>query len=302
MRIGLGLGLAMVVACACHTEFDPCDELDFREFPDTASAMTAILDEAGPAKVYAVGEYHPTRVPNGARTPLSRFTGEIMDLLVPRSRHLVVETWLDDDCDAAGRQVRKEVQDATGRPPSTGTDIEALVMKSRKKKLETHGLPMTCIEHGSLLDPTGRVDFLRLLELITEKLGTTARSLVSDRKPDERWARSNPGGIAEVDRAVIVYGGALHNDLYPRWPLAALSYAKGLQKDLGGGVIELDLVVPEVVAPMPMVRLEDWFPLIGRSSPDRVIVWQRGPQSYVLILPAKDQLTANVAKPVARPY
>ena len=283
MRIGLGLGLAMVVACACHTEFDPCDELDFREFPDTASAMTAILDEAGPAKVYAVGEYHPTRVPNGARTPLSRFTGEIMDLLVPRSRHLVVETWLDDDCDAAGRQVRKEVQDATGRPPSTGTDIEALVMKSRKKKLETHGLPMTCIEHGSLLDPTGRVDFLRLLELITEKLGTTARSLVSD-------------------RAVIVYGGALHNDLYPRWPLAALSYAKGLQKDLGGGVIELDLVVPEVVAPMPMVRLEDWFPLIGRSSPDRVIVWQRGPQSYVLILPAKDQLTANVAKPVARPY
>jgi hypothetical protein len=206
-----------------------------------------------------------------------------MDLLVPRSRHLVVETWLDDDCDAAGRQVRKEVQDATGRPPSTGTDIEALVMKSRKKKLETHGLPMTCIEHGSLLDPTGRVDFLRLLELITEKLGTTARSLVSD-------------------RAVIVYGGALHNDLYPRWPLADLSYAKGLQKDLGGGVIELDLVVPEVVAPMPMVRLEDWFPLIGRSAPDRVIVWQRGPESYVLILPAKDLLTANVAKPQVRPY
>jgi hypothetical protein len=283
MRGAIGLGLAMVVACACHTEFDPCDELDYREFPDTASAMTAILDEAGPAKVYAVGEYHPTRVPTGARTPLSRFTGEIMDLLVPRSRHLVVETWLDDDCDAAGRQVRKEVQDATGRPPSTGTDIEALVMKSRKKKLETHGLPMTCIEHGSLLDPTGRVDFLRLLELITEKLGTTARSLVSD-------------------RAVIVYGGALHNDLYPRWPLADLSYAKGLQKDLGGGVIELDLVVPEVVAPMPMVRLEDWFPLIGRSSPDRVIVWQRGPESYVLILPAKDLLTANVAKPQARPY
>lgn len=283
MRGAIGLGLAMVVLGACYADFDPCDELQFREYPDTASAMTAILEEAGPAKVYAVGEYHPTRGATGARSSLSRFTGEIMDLLVPRSRHLVVETWLDGDCDAASRQVRKEVQDTTGRPATTGTEIEALVMKSRKKKLETHGLPITCIEHGSLLDPTGRVDFLRLLELITEKLGSAARALVSD-------------------RAVIVYGGALHNDLYPRWPLADLSYAKGLQKDLGGGVIELDLVVPEVVAPMPMVRLEDWFPLIGRAAPDRVIVWQRGPESYVLILPAKDLLTASVAKPrVPRP-
>lgn len=282
MRGTIGLGLAMVAICACHTEFDPCDEIEFREFPDTRAAMTAILDDAGPAKVYAVGEYHPTRGVAGTRSPLSRFTGEIMDLLVPRSRHLVVETWLDDDCDAAGRQVRKEIQDTTGRPPTTGTDIEALVMKSRKQRLETHGLPITCIEHGSLLDPTGRVDFLRLLELITEKLGSAARALVSD-------------------KAVIVYGGALHNDLYPRWPLADLSYAVGLQKDLGGGVIELDLVVPEVVAPMPMVRLEDWFPLIGRSAPDNVIVWQRGPGSYVLILPAKDLLTANVAKPQVRP-
>jgi len=275
------IGLAMALLCACHTEFDPCDELAFREYPDTATAMAAILDEAGPAKVYAVGEYHPARAPNGARSPLSRFTGEIMDLLVPRSRHLVVETWLDDDCDAAGRQVRKDIQDATGKPPTTTTDIEALVMKSRKKKLETHGLPITCIEHGSLLDPTGRVDFLRLLELITEKLGSAARALVSD-------------------KAVIVYGGALHNDLYPRWPLAELSYAQGLQKDLGGGVVELDLVVPEVVAPLVMVRLEDWFPLLGRSAPDNVIVWERGPGSYVLILPAANLLTANVAKPQLR--
>ena len=278
---GLAAAAWCVLVCACHTVYDPCDDIEYREFSDTASAMTAILDDAGPAKVYAVGEYHPTRATAGARTPLSRFTHEIMDLLVPRSRHLVVETWLDQDCDTAGRQVRKEVQDATGRPPSSRADIEALVMRSRRDKLETHGLPMTCIEHGALLDPTGRVDFLRLLELVTEKLGETARALVSD-------------------RAVIVYGGALHNDLYPRWPLADLSYAQGLQKDLGGGVIEIDLVVPEVVAPMPMVRIEDWFPLLGRSAPDRVIVWERGPSSYVIILPAKDLLTANVAKPVVR--
>ena len=278
------LAIAAAAACllgGCFAVYDPCDDLVYREFPSTAAAMDTLLDEAGPTKVYAVGEYHPTRAMQ-ASSPLSRFTHDILDKLVPRSRHLVVETWLDDGCDSASRQVKREVQDATGRPAGQGLDIEALKMRSALRRLETHGLPMTCFEHGALLDGTGRVDFLRLLELVTEKLGSTARSLVSE------------------DRAVIVYGGALHNDLYPRWPLEDLSYARNLSKDLGGGVVEIDLVVPEVVAPMPMVRLEDWFPLLGRAAPENVILWERGPSSYVLILPAADLLVASVAKPVAR--
>ncbi len=154
-------------------------------------------------------------------------------------------------------------------------------MKSAKLRLQTHALPMTCIEHGALLDAMGRVDFLRLLELVTEKLGSTARALV------------------ESDRAVIVYGGALHNDLYPAWPLETLSYAHQLSADLGGGVIELDLVVPEVVAPLPMVRREGWFPLLGLAAPDRVLLWERGPESYVIILPARDLEARKVALPIA---
>ena len=279
MRLAIAVA-ACLLGC-CYAVFDPTDDLAFREFPSTAAAMDALLDEAGPAKVYAVGEYHPSRALKTS-SPLSRFTHDILDKLVPRSRHLVVETWLDDGCDGTSGLVRREIEDSTGRPAGQGIDIEALKMKSALRRLQTHGLPMTCFEHGALLDGTGRVDFLRLLELVTEKLGSTARALVSD------------------DRAVIVYGGALHNDLYPRWPLEDLSYAKGLQKDLGGGVIEIDLVVPEVVAPMPMVRLEDWFPLLSRAAPENVILWERGPSSYVLILPAADLLVASVAKPVAR--
>jgi hypothetical protein len=278
----LAIAVAACVLGGCYAVYDPCDDLAFREFPSTAAAMDALLDEVGPAKVYAVGEYHPTAATRGrAASPLSRFTHDILDKLVPRSRHLVVETWIDDGCGGASAQVKREVQDATGRPAGQGVDIEARRMKSALARLQTHGLPMTCIEHGALLDGTGRVDFLRLLELVTEKLGVAARALVSD-------------------KAVIVYGGALHNDLYPRWPLEDLSYAKGLQRDLGGGVVEIDLVVPEVVAPLPMVRLEDWFPLLGRAAPENVILWERGPGSYVLILPAADLLVASVAKPVAR--
>ena len=273
----------VVVLCAqaaCYVNYDPVDEMTYREYPDSASAVSAILEEAGHARVYAVGEYHPRPTPNAPKSPLTRFTTEILELMLPRARHLVIETWIDDGC-AATSTVSREVAAMTGRSPSSTTQIEALVMKSAKLRLQTHALAMTCIEHGSLLDAMGKVDFLRLLELVTEKLGSAARQLV------------------ESDRAVIVYGGALHNDLYPAWPLESLSYAHKLSEDLGGGVIEIDLVVPEVVAPMPMVRREGWFPLLGLAAPDRVLLWERGPESYVVILPAQDLEARKVALPIA---
>jgi hypothetical protein len=65
---------------------------------------------------------------------------------------------------------------------------------------------------------------------------------------------------------------------------------------MGGHVLEIDLVVPEVVAGMEMIRSEPWFPLLGRASPSRVLVWERGPGSYVVILPAQTEAVARVAK------
>ena len=52
-------------------------------------------------------------------------------------------------------------------------------------------------------------------------------------------------------------------------------------------------MVPEIVAPMAMIRREPWFPLLGRAAPDRVVVWMRGPNSYVVILPAKNDIVAQ---------
>jgi hypothetical protein len=272
--------LALTVLCGCHALYDPVAEIPHAEYVDTTTAIRAVLDEAGAAKVYAVGEYHP-RAGMAMQTPLAWFTGEIMALLVPRSRHVVIETWSDPGCTIASRRVQAEVASTIGRPASTSAELSALVQASQRNQLATHGLPISCIEHGALLDPTGRVDFLRLLELVTEKLEATTRALVDD------------------DRAVIVYGGALHNDLYPRWPLADLSYARPLARELRGGVVELDLIVPEVVAPLAMVRLEPWFPLLGRAAPGRVVVWQRGPASFVVILPAQSLEPAKVALPIA---
>lgn len=272
------LVVALAMLCSCHL-YDPVDDIDYREFPDTASAVTAILDEVGDVRVYAVGEYHPARAVSPKTSPLQRFSTDIIDLLVPHAQQLVVEAWLDPGCQDTD-ELQTQVAQAMGHSPTTTDDIAALMDRGAKLRIKTHGLPMSCIDHQTVFDDYGRVDFLRLLLLVTDKLGSMTRAVMA-------------GG-----HRVIVYGGALHNDLYPRWPLEQLSYAQPLAQELGGGVLELDLVVPEVVAPMELVRSEGWFPLLGRAAPGRVLVWERGPMSYVLILPAQDLEAAKVALPV----
>ncbi|HEU0036582.1 MAG TPA: hypothetical protein VFQ53_38480 [Kofleriaceae bacterium] len=267
--------LACVVVAACTTPYDPVAEIPHAEFATTSDAVAAILADAPGTRVYAIGEYHPTAELTPRSSPLARFTTEIVGQLEPRAQHLVVEAWFDPSCVRGADPVQTQIQAATSRPPSQQSDLAGLVMRAGQG-MQLHGLPMTCIEHGSVLDAKGRVDFWRLLALVTEKLHDTTEALVAQ------------------GRDVIVYGGALHNDLYPRWPLEELSYARSLATEVP--VLELDLVVPEVVAPMASIRQERWFPLLARASPDRVVVWERGPGSYVLILPAQSDAVARVAQ------
>jgi hypothetical protein len=274
--------IAILVLCTACTLFDPIAEVPqgHREFVDTKDAIGAILGENAQPRIYAVGEYHQTRASISATSSLARFTSEIVGLLEPHARHLVVETWVDPSCWTRpdGGNTDQQVAARTSRPSTTSMEVMRLVKRSQTMHMVAHTLPMTCLEYDSVVDASGHINFLLLLELVTMKLAETTRALVGQ------------------DRAVIVYGGALHNDLYPRWRLDELSYAKQLSAELGGGVLEIDLVVPEVVAPIAMIRSEPWFPLLGRASPGRVLVWKRGPASYVVILPAQSEEVARVAK------
>lgn len=244
------LAIAVLALSACRA-FDPIAEVphSHREVASTADAIAAIVDENPGTQVFAVGEYHQRRV---GKTSLASFNADVLPVLAPRAKSVVVEAW-------------DPVPD----------DVAELMMRALELHVPAVSLPMTAIEQDAVVDASGHLDFLLLLELVTEKLGERTHALLA-RGP------------------VIVYGGALHNDLYPRWPLDALSYAKPLAKETK--VLEIDLVVPEVVAPMQMIRSEPWFPLLGRASPARTIVWQRGPRSYVVILPAQSEEVSRVAK------
>src|SRR5579859_1446134 len=191
----------LVVLAACGA-YDPIAEVPHgsRELPDTKAAIEAILAENPTPRVYAIGEYHQTRNAIAKTSPLARFTHEIIDLLEPSARHLVVESWADSACWA-----KPDLDAITQRPGTTQMEILRLVRRSQQIHMDAHGLPMTCIEHSALRGD----NVLLLLETITDKLHETIDGLLAE----------------DPDHAVIVYGGALHNDLYPRWPLDELSYA-----------------------------------------------------------------------------
>jgi hypothetical protein len=274
--------LLVAMIAACGATYDPVDEVphSYRELPDTATAILTILAENPPPRVYAIGEYHQSRTAIARTSPLARFTREIISLLEPHAKQLVIEAWLDHACDSSA-QLAHDVAAVTGRPAATQMEMLRLVDRGQQAGLQLHTLPMTCIEQDAMIDAHVGVNFLMLLELITDKLHATTRAL----------AETDP------QHAVIVYGGALHNDLYPRWPLEELSYARPLAHELGDhSVLEIDLVVPEVVMNMSLVRDEAWFPLLARVAPQRVLVWQRGPGSYVVILPAQPDTFEAVAR------
>ncbi len=262
----------LTLIAACSTAYDPVDDIPHRVLPNTGAAIRTILAEAGNAQVYAVGEYHVSSpLDDRAAAPLAHFTDDIVGRLSTWADDLVVEAWFDASCTSAGNDSGAQIQAATNRLPATVTDLTQL--GSTTAKLPMHGLPMTCIEHSSMLDAKGRVDFYRLLLMVTDKLRESTEALVKQ------------------GHSVIVYGGALHNDLYPRWALEELSYAAKLAKQTT--VLEIDLVVPEVVESLKVLWREPWYPLLARSGPDRVLLWERGPNSYVIILPAKSEAVAQ---------
>jgi len=265
----------LLVVAGCHA-FDPVEEVPHhhREVATAAEAIRLILDENPHPRVFAIGEYHQSRKAPTQTSSLTRFTREIVPLLDQEAHQLVVETWVADACHANAQAFAAAID----RPNTTQMELLDLRRTSLRVHLQPHDLPMTCLEQDTLMDPRKGIDVLLLLEVITQKLHDTTAEL----------AATGP---------VIVYGGALHNDLYPRWPLETLSYAAPLERELGAGsVLEIDLVVPEIVAPLRMVRDEPWFPLLARASPQRTIVWKRGPGSYVVILPAESEAVAKVAQ------
>ena len=139
----------------------------------------------------------------GVRSSIARFTDEILPAIAPRASHLIVETWVSRGaCGETEKQVTKDVARTTERPAETENEIVRLLRRAKELGVAPHVLDVDCHEYQTLIARGGGVDYDRLLAMTGQHLGRAIQQALALPRPADR-------------PLVLVYGGALHNDLAP---------------------------------------------------------------------------------------
>jgi hypothetical protein len=233
-----------------------------------AAALESIIARARP-RVLGVGEVHLVAGGPAVRSALSRFTDDMLGVLEGHATDVVVETWVADGrCGAVEKTVTADVRATTERPPEMENEITRLLRRAGELRMRPHVLRMRCDHYQEIRASSGEVDYDKLLTLIGRELLGNVKRVLAGKK----------------DAAVIVYGGALHNDRAPNEGVAAYSYGVVLAAEHGPGYVELDLYVPELIAGDAVLAAEPWFPLVA-SAGDKVLLIERGASSYIILLP-----------------
>ncbi|GDX79495.1 hypothetical protein LBMAG42_13060 [Deltaproteobacteria bacterium] len=237
-----------------------------RVYPTAAAALDAVL--ASNPHILGIGELHSTTAGPEVPSTLSLFTAHLFPALAPHLTDLVLETWrVDGACGAPAAEVTEKVEVETERPPETKSDLVLLIEAAVAAGVRPHDLAFSCAEYEAMLDPKGDVRFGELLRLLTEKL--QAFALLASATPNA---------------TMVLYGGAVHNDLFPAAALASYAYGPETRKKAGIDYVELDLYQPELLT--PTMTEASWAALLTATGPDRVVLYERGPQSFVLLLPS----------------
>ena len=289
--------VAAVAACACSSKpapkertardappavavVDAAPEIDavplppHREFSTLAKAIVAILPPD--ARVVGFGELHIRTDRPGGVPALARFKDDILPELAPMLSDLVLETWIvDPKCGTKAKDATARVESAMKRPEATKSDLAATIDAARAAGVQVHAMKLGCAYYDQVAPKDKDVNVELLLDLVTRELGRIATSAIvhRDKEPAHR-------------PLIAVYGGALHNDRFPLASVAQWSYAAAVDKASADHFVEIDLYAPELAAQDAVSAQTDWFPLVAAATPDRVLVFERGPRSFVVILPS----------------
>jgi hypothetical protein len=238
-------------------------------FATPGAAMAAFLD--GATGVVAFGELHQTAKTASVRSTIARFTDEVLPAIAPRAAHLIVETWVSRGaCGEPEKHVTEDVARTTERPPQTENEIVRLLRRAKELGVAPHLLDVDCHEYQTL-QVGDHVDYDRLLQLTRAHL---------QRAIEQALALPHA-----ADRPlVLVYGGALHNDLAPAPALADYSFGPAIDRLTNGAYREVDLYVPQLVDALPALRAEPWYPVwVDSRRPGATLMIWRGPRSAVLL-------------------
>jgi hypothetical protein len=219
----------------------PCER-----FPSAKAAFQRVLER--PTAILAIGEYHELEGAPKVPSALKRFTTDMLPLLKGRATSLVAETWMTNGkCGEVEKKATQEVERVTQRPASTEDELTTMLNASHALGVSNHILVISCDEYKGMLGKDGQLDPEQSLLLVKRKV---------EQKADEVREKGE-GGL--MGKTLVLYGGALHNDLHPTLDYAPYSFGPALQAVTDGKYVELDLLVPEYGALDDDVKKEGWF-------------------------------------------
>lgn len=238
------------------------------------AAFASMLAKKKP-RVISVGEVHQTKTSTGVRSAISRFTEQMLPALKHKASDLIAETWVSSgDCGEQETAAVEEIEEVTERPVETEDEVVTLLKSVRAMNVLPHILELSCAEYESMLDEHKELDAEKLLTLVTKLLAEKTKFLHA--KNESRKSK----------RIVVIYGGAIHNDLRPDPDYAAFSYGKELVAASEERYLALDLIVPEYIAGDEEWMKKPWYPHFAKhASKKQTLLIKEDESSYVLVFP-----------------
>ena len=239
--------------------------------PSPLAGFQRVL-ERKPA-ILAVGEYHEVDGAPKVPSAIRRFTRELLPALKGRLTSVVVETWmLNGKCGAAEKQATAAVEKTTQRPKTTEDEVTTLLDRTYELGAKNHILMIDCDDYRSMVDDAGSLDAEASLLLVKRKVEAKALEVIERKE----------GGTAE--KVLLLYGGAVHNDLQPLPEWSAYAFGPALVQETGGNVVELDLLVPEYVEADEDLVKEPWFAgAMALAKAGNTVLINPHPEVYLLL-------------------
>lgn len=252
-----------------------CGDLPCESFDDDASAFARVL--ADQPLVIGIGETHAQKDKTSAfggnkDTPSTTklFTDELLPKLQGKSKHLILELWVaNGSCGKSEQEVKTKQKEVTQNQAETNqNEFVTLGNASKALGIEPHVLMPSCDEYAAILD-AGAGDIDQMLTVIGR--------LSADRIT--RAVAKDP------DKLVVAYGGAMHNDLFPREGREAWSYGPRIAKLTANRYVELDLIKPQAIGDSPAWKEQPWYAAFHPElQGQKAVLMTVKPHSYVLFL------------------
>ncbi|MFO0664418.1 MAG: hypothetical protein U0174_10730 [Polyangiaceae bacterium] len=205
-----------------------------------------------------------------------RFRDALLPVVAPKSSALVLELWFTlPQCDQKQvAQVASAQREVVKREAEQNqNEFVDLFKQSVKAGLKSHVLVPSCEDYGRILD-AGAGDIATMLELIARLAGEKGEKLTADR----------PDGLP-----VLLYGGAIHNDLEPANGRGTFSFGPRLDNATGHRYVEVDLIVPEFVGTDEIWQSQPWYGMFdAKAKRKETLLLEVHKNSFVLVFPTTD--------------